>query len=46
MVGERAGIPALAKRRQLVLRYLVPLVMYKTSNGRIDTRRKISFKTD
>lgn len=46
MVGECAGIPVLAKTSQLILRYLVPLVMYKTSNVRIDTRRKISFKTD
>jgi len=46
VVGECAGIPVLAKLSQLMLGYLVPLVMYKTSNGRIDTGRKISFKTD
>lgn len=46
MVGECADIPVLAKMSQLILRYLVPLIMYKTSNGRLDTRRQISFKTD
>lgn len=44
-----AGIPILAKKTKPVLRYLVPFVMYKNSNGRIDTRqkkKKKAFKTD
>lgn len=43
MVGECAGIPVRAKLSQLILRYRV---MYKSSDIRIGTRRKISFKTD
>lgn len=46
MVGECAGISVLAEKSLLILRYLVSLLTYKTGNGRIGTRRKISFKID
>lgn len=43
MGGECAGIPVVAQPSQCILRYHV---IYKSSNGRIGTRRKISFKID